>query len=157
MLLLGDIGVYGFNKLFEEYPEKVKNVGILEQAMTGMASGLALAGMIPILHTIAPFLVERSYEQLKLNFGYQKLGGCFVSIGASYDYASLGSTHHCPADINILKQIPNMEIVVAGHADEFDKLFKQSYNNRNPTYYRLSDYSNNIDRDVKFGKANVIK
>ena len=156
-LLLGDIGVFGFRELFNKYPERVKNVGILEQAMIGMASGLSTEGITPIVHTIAPFLVERAYEQLKLDFGYQHLNGNFVSIGASYDYASLGSTHHCPADVNILKQIPNMEIVVAGNGDEFDKLFRQSYNNGNPTYYRLSDYSNNIGRSVEFGKAQVIR
>lgn len=156
-LLLGDIGVFGFRQLFKEYPERVFNVGILEQAMIGMASGLSLKSITPIVHTIAPFLVERAYEQLKIDFGYQKINGNFVSIGSSYDYASLGSTHHCPADVNILRQIPNMEIIVAGHSDEFDKLFRYCYKDGYPTYYRLSDYENKESQDVRFGKANIIK
>jgi transketolase len=126
--------------------------------MTSLASGLALEGMIPIVHTIAPFITERNYEQLKLDFGYQHQCGNFISVGNSYDYSALGSTHHCPADVNILKQIPNMEIVVAGSASEFDSLFKQSYNNGNPTYYRLSETPNvNTITVGTFGKGNIIK
>jgi transketolase len=125
--------------------------------MVGVASGMSLGGLIPIVHTIAPFLTERCYEQLKIDFGYQKLGGNFISVGASYDYSTLGVTHQCPSDISILKQIPNFEICVPGTAKEFDSLFSQSYNNGNPTYYRLSEYKNNIDIDVEFGKANIIK
>jgi len=157
-LLLGDIGVFSFKKLFEEYPERCFNVGILEQTMVGMASGMALSGLIPVLHTIAPFLVNRVHEQLKIDFGYQKVNGNFVSVGSSYDYASLGATHQAPDDVNILKQIPNFEIVVPGNGDEFRILFNQSYNSGNPTYYRLSDFPNTMNNvDVEFGRANIIK
>jgi transketolase len=157
VLLLGDIGVYGFRDSFSNYPTRVYNIGILEQSMIGCAAGLSLGGMIPIVHTIAPFLVERAYEQLKIDFGYQELGGNFVSVGASYDYAALGSTHHCPADINILKQIPNMEIVCPGTSEEFNILFNESYNNNHPTYYRLSEFENASSQKVEFGKGNIVK
>jgi transketolase len=158
-LLLGDIGVYGFREEFKKYPNRVYNVGVLEQSMIGMAAGMSLNGMTPIVHTIAPFLVERAYEQLKIDFGYNDIGGNFVSIGASYDYAALGATHHCPADVHILKQIPNMQIVVPGNSKEFDELFKLSYNNRKPTYFRLSEYENELfdnSRKVKFGEPAII-
>ena len=139
VLLLGDIGVFGFKKAFELFPDRVFNIGILEQSTVGLAAGLSMQGLIPIIHTIAPFLVERSMEQLKDDFGYQKLGGNFVSVGASYDYAALGCTHHCPGDVGMLKNIPNMEIVLPGTAKEFDILFRESYANGHPTYYRLSE------------------
>ena len=123
VLLLGDIGVYGFREAFEKYPKRVYNIGILEQASVGLAAGLALEGMIPIFHTIAPFMVERALEQLKVDFGYQGLGGNFISVGGSYDYASLGATHHCPGDVQILKTIPGAQIFVPGHPIEFDAHF----------------------------------
>ena len=157
VVLLGDIGVFGFRKAFETFPTRVYNIGILEQSTIGMAAGLSMTGLIPLVHTIAPFLVERCTEQLKDDFGYQKLGGNFVSVGASYDYASLGGTHHCPGDVGILKNIPGMEIVVPGTASEFDQLFSQSYADGKPTYYRLSERENIESYDVEFGKANIIK
>ena len=157
VLLLGDIGVFGFNKAFKEFSDRVYNIGILEPATVSLAAGLAKTDLIPIVHTIAPFLVERSFEQIKIDFGYQRLGGNFVSVGASYDYASLGCTHHCPGDVGILQNIPGMEIVVPGTAAEFDALFHQVYANAHPTYYRLSELENLNSQPVIFGQANVLK
>lgn len=157
VVLLGDIGVHGFREVFINYPKRIYNIGILEASTVSTASGLAMAGLIPVVHTIAPFLVERSYEQLKVDFGYQRLNGNFVSVGGSYDYAALGSTHHCPSDVAILKQIPGMSVIVPGTATEFDLLFRKAYQDPNPTYYRLSETSNTTDQPVVFGKASIIK
>ncbi|OGF26078.1 hypothetical protein A2303_04735 [Candidatus Falkowbacteria bacterium RIFOXYB2_FULL_47_14] len=157
VLLLGDIGVWGFNKALALYPERVYNIGILEQSTVGLAAGLAMSGFIPVIHTIAPFLVERSYEQLKLDFCYQKMGGNFLSIGGSYDYAALGCTHHCPGDVGILKNLPGMEIILPGTAQEFDTLFRDTYANGHPTYFRLSDRPNKNSYNVKFGKAEILQ
>ena len=157
ILLLGDIGVFGFKKAFETFPDRVFNIGILEQSTVGLAAGLSMQGFVPVVHTIAPFLIERSLEQLKNDFCYQNLGGNFVSVGASYDYATLGCTHHCPGDVGMLKNIPGMEIVLPGTAEEFDKLFRQSYANGKPTYFRLSEKQNSKNYEVKFGKAEIVK
>jgi transketolase len=157
VLLLGDIGVFGFRNSFNNYPDRVYNIGILEQSTISLGSGLSNIDMIPVIHTIAPFLVERSLEQLKIDFGYQSLNGNFVTIGSSYDYAGLGPTHHCPGDVQQLLTIPNMEIILPGTSSEFDSLFKQTYDDGNPTYFRLSEYENTINNDVIFGKANLIK
>jgi len=157
VLLLGDIGVFGFRESFKNHPSRVYNIGILEQSTVSLAAGLSTIGLTPIVHTIAPFLVERSLEQLKVDFGYQNLNGNFVSIGASYDYAGLGPTHHCPGDISQLLTIPNMEIVVPGTSEELDTLLNESYCNGSPTYYRLSEYENTISHIVKFGRGKLIK
>jgi transketolase len=156
-LLLGDIGVFGFSKCFELYPDQTYNIGILEQSTISLASGVSKANMIPVVHTIAPFIVERAFEQLKTDFGYQNLNGNFISIGNSYDYAGLGCTHHCPGDVSILSTIPNMQIISPGSSKEFDSLFKQTYNNGSPTYFRLSEYEHSLNFEVTFGKANIIK
>jgi deoxyxylulose-5-phosphate synthase len=140
VLLLGDISVHGFRLSFENYKSQIYNIGILEQSTIGLAAGLAKTNLIPIVHTIAPFLIERSYEQLKIDFGYQKLGGNFVSVGASYDYAALGCTHHCPADVSSLLNIPNFEIAVPGNANEFDSLFDER-----------SPYRNTLNKGMPLG------
>ena len=157
VLVFGDVGTYGFRNAQAQFPDRVYNVGILEQSMVSMAAGLSMQGFIPVVHTIATFLVERSLEQIKDDFGYQGLGGNFVSIGASYDLTSWGCTHQCPGDVGMLKNVPEIEIVVPGSAAEFDSLFKQSYANGHPTYFRLSAKNNAESRDVQFGKANIVK
>ena len=152
VLLLGDIGVYGFREAFQSFPDRVFNIGILEQASVGLAAGLAMEGMIPIFHTIAPFLVERAFEQLKIDFGYQKLSGNFISVGASYDYGSLGCTHHAPGDVAALMNIPGFQVIVPGHPEEFDDAFRRNYDNGKPTYYRLSEQTNVAARLGTCGK-----
>ena len=157
VLLLGDIGVFAFRDLLKEYPLRAHNIGILEQSTIGLAAGLSIAGHFPIVHTIAPFLVERAYEQIKIDLGYQELGSNLVSVGGSYDYAGLGCTHHCPADVGILNKIPGLEIVVPGHKSEFNTLLLSNYNNSKTTYYRLSENSNDEEYQVEFGKNLKIK
>ena len=78
-------------------------------------------------------------------------------MGASIEFTFLGPTHNCPADISILKQIPNFEITVPGTSDEFQLLFDSCATNKNPTYYRLSRDENSISQKVTFGEALVLK
>jgi len=156
-LLLGDIGVFGFRRAMAAHPGRAINIGILEQATISLAAGMAASGMIPVVHSIAPFLVERALEQLKIDFCYQGLGGNFVSVGASYDYAALGCTHHCPGDVGVLMNLPGMEIVLPGTADEFESLLRQSYANGRPTYFRLSERENPGSHPVAFGRAVVVR
>lgn len=153
-LILGDIGVYGFKDILKE--KRAINIGILEQATISFAAGLSKIGFIPVVHTIATFMIDRAFEQLKLDFGYNQLNGNFISVGASYDYAALGCTHHCPEDINLLKNIPNMQIIIPGNSIEFDKLFSSCYKKNLPKYFRLSSEENQLKCDVKFGKAEIL-
>jgi transketolase len=143
-LLLGDIGVFGFRQVLSEFPLRAINIGILEQSMVGVAAGFSLAGFTPIVHTIAPFMVERALEQIKIDFGYQQLAGNFVSVGASFDYAALGCTHHCPADISILSDIPGANLFIPGTASEFEHLFRSNWNNGKLNYFRLSENVNSV-------------
>ena len=156
-VLLGDIGVYSFRDIFQKHPECIENMGIMEQAMVGIAAGMAMEGRITCVHTIAPFLVERAYEQLKIDFGYQNVSGNFFSVGGTADYSALGSTHHCPADVNLIACIPNFEILVPGTYGQFETLFNQCFANDKPTYFRMSEVTNKTDFRVKYGKANTIQ
>jgi len=139
VLLLGDIGVFGFKDSIASHPRRVLNIGILEQAMTSFAAGLALSGKIPILHTIAPFLIERPYEQLKIDFGYQGLSGKFVSVGGSFDYAALGATHHAPGDITALLAIPGFEIFLPANSEELENMLRTELLRESLSYFRLSE------------------
>lgn len=158
VVLLGNISAGIFDQaLFEHNPPRVYNLGILEQALISVAAGMAAEGLIPVAHSIAPFLVERPFEQLKDDFCYQQLGGNFISIGANYDYSTDGMTHQAPGDVQILRSLPGMQIVVPGTAGEFDALFRESYANGSPTYFRTSLSVNPEDIAARFGKAEVVR
>lgn len=157
IVLLGVSGVGICVDLSSKFPGRFIDAGIMEQAIVGMASGMAIAGMIPIIYGQSTFFIERAYEQLKVDFGYQKLGGNFVLYGGSTEFGTLGATHCCPAALAVLSMIPGMEIVVPGRPDEYTSLFRQAYDNGNPTVYRTSRFCNSYQEPVKFGKANVVK
>ncbi|MBN1583705.1 MAG: hypothetical protein JXA89_23565 [Anaerolineae bacterium] len=154
-LVLADISASYFRDAMKRFPHRVINVGIMEQTAVSVAAGLALEGFHPIVHSIAPFVVERPFEQIKDDFCYQGLGGTLISIGASYDYGTDGMTHQCPGDVPILKTLPRMQICVPGTADEFETLLRQTYNNGAPTYIRTSVQQNDASRIVRFGKLHV--
>jgi transketolase len=154
-LVLADIGKAQFLDVLERFPERVVNVGIMEQTAVSVAAGFAMEGFHPIVHSIAPFVVERPFEQIKDDLCYQGLGGTLISIGASYDYGTDGMTHQGPADVPILKTLPRMQICVPGTPDEFEILLRETYNNGAPTYIRTSVQQNDASRMVRFGKLHI--
>jgi transketolase len=157
VLIFGDVSVYLFKEFHDRYPDRFYNMGICENTLISVAAGLSSQGFVPFVHTIAPFLTERSYEQIKLDFCYNHFPGNIVTCGASFDYAWDGATHHCYTDLAILRLLPNMEVLQPGSTRELDVLLRQRYNSDTVTYYRLSDYPHDVDLPVEFGKGVVIK
>lgn len=144
VILLGDIGVFSLKGAFDHDPNRIYNLGIMEQSMIGASCGLSKSGFIPFVHSIAPFITERSYEQLKLNLGYENINAFVVSVGNSYDYASLGCTHHCSNDLRIVSSIPNFKTFCPGNSSDVEEIISNNLNEKCPKYIRLSETENNI-------------
>jgi transketolase len=149
-VVLAEISADMFAKDAVLYPERVLNVGIREQLMVSVAGGLALTGMRPIVHTYAPFLVERAYEQVKLDLGHQDAHAVLVSIGASYDAASAGRTHQAPEDVALIDSVPGFSVLVPGHPGEVSSLLRSAVSSLDSgsSYLRLSSVRNAEARAV---------
>ena len=79
-VMVGDISHGILQPFAKEFPDRYYNIGICEPSMINIGAGMSKVGLLPVMHTIAPFIAERSYEQIKLDYGYQGLGGNFITI-----------------------------------------------------------------------------
>lgn len=140
VILAGDIGVYSFRNFKDKFTKQYYNIGICEQTIIGIGAGLSLSGFFPVMHSITPFIVERCFEQIKDDFYYQQLRGTIISVGGTFDYSSLGCTHHSYSDIGLFRTLPKAEIFTPCDRDEFSKIYQYTYNNNKLTYIRITEH-----------------
>lgn len=156
VVMVGDIS-HGILQPFAKANKgRYFNIGICEPAMVNLACGFSKVGLTPVIHTIAPFITERSYEQIKLDFGYQNLNVNIISVGGSFDYSQLGCSHHCYTDVSLFAHLTRSNIVVPASAKELNVIFKEIYKQDKINYFRLTENPHGIDfdeSDIKLGKA----
>lgn len=160
IVLIGDISHFILQPFARACQGRFFNVGICEPTIVSMGAGLSRVGFYPVLHTISPFLLERSFEQIKLDFCYQGLGGNLVTVGSAFDYANLGCTHHCYNDWALMKFLSGTEIVYPASPIEFEVLFRHCYKNNRLTLFRLPEYQHEYlfrPTDIQFGKPIKIR
>jgi transketolase len=163
VLLVGDIGFKVFDAFRDEFPDRFYNVGIAEANMIGVAAGLAMAGMRPVVYTIIPFLVMRAFEQIRVDLCMHNLPVRLVGVGGGLAYDILGPTHHSIEDLAIMRALPNMKILTPCDPEETKQCFLDSSNNKGPTYIRLGKggennlLSNEKMEDRIQDKAHVIR
>jgi transketolase len=126
----------------DDVGDRIVNLGIREQLLIGATGGLALAGMRPIAHTFGPFLVERPYEQVKLDLGHQGVGAVLVAAGGSHDWPAGGETHFGPRDVALLDTLDGWTVHVPGHADEAEAVLRDAVARDDRVYVRLDGRSN---------------
>lgn len=137
VFLAGDIGNRLFDRFKTYFPNRFYNCGVAEANMTGVASGLAKMGFIPITYTITPFNTLRNLEQIKIDIAYPNLPVIIVGTGAGLSYGNLGVTHHSMEDIAVMRALPNINVVCPGDPVEVKTLLSKSIHYNKPIYFRI--------------------
>lgn len=137
ILLSGDIGNKLFDPLKQLDSNRFLNCGIAEGNMMGVAAGMALSGLRPIVYTITPFVTTRCFEQIRVDVCYHKAPVIIVGTGSGLSYADLGPTHHSLEDIAILRTLPGMRVVAPCDANELRSVLSAAILDNFPTYIRI--------------------
>ena len=134
VVLVGDIGYRVFDEFREKHPDRFINLGICEQSMIGVSAGMALEGLKPWVYTITPFLIERPFEQVKLDIDQQNVN---VKLVGFSDYPTLGPTH---AELNgeqLMQFFSNITSFFPNDGDETQSMVYEAYEKNGPAFISL--------------------
>src|SRR5262245_6295267 len=111
MLLTGDLGFMALEPFFDKFNSRSFNVGVAEQNMVGLATGLAEAGFIPFAYSIVTFATLRPYEFIRNGPILHRLPVRIVGMGGGFEYGAAGPTHHGLEDVGVLRVQPGITII----------------------------------------------
>ena len=134
IVLVGDIGYRVFDEFREKHPDRFINFGICEQSMIGVSAGMALEGLKPWVYTITPFLIERPFEQLKLDIDQQNAN---VKLVGFADYPTLGPTHQELVADKIVQLFTNISSFFPKDGDETQSMVYEAYEKNGPAFISL--------------------
>ncbi|MBM4275493.1 MAG: transketolase [Deltaproteobacteria bacterium] len=137
MLLTADLGFGVLNPFIEAFTEQYLNVGVAEQNMTGVATGLALEGKIVFTYSIGNFPTLRCLEQIRNDVCYHDANVKIVCIGGGFCYGPLGISHHATEDLAIMRALPGMRVMAPGDLAETRLITRIAYETSGPCYLRL--------------------
>ena len=138
-VLVGDIGYRVFDEFREKHSKRFINMGICEQSIISVSSGMALEGLKPWVYTITPFLIERPFEQVKLDIDQQNVN---VKLVGFADYPTLGPTH---SEINgkaLMEMFDNITSFFPKNGDETEMMTNKAYKNNGPAFISLKSDPN---------------
>lgn len=139
MVLSADLGnSSGLDRFKAAYPDRFLNVGIAEQNLIGIASGLAKEGFTVFATSFAPFIAMRAAEQVRMNMGYMELGVKTVAIGSGVAMGFLGNSHYGLEDAAVMRAIPNITVVCPADCAEIAQTVFAAAHHPGPMYIRLT-------------------
>jgi transketolase len=144
MLLTADLGFGVFDEFEKKFPKKYLNVGVAEQNLIGVSTGLAMSGKTVISYSIANFLTLRCLEQIRNDAVYHNLNVNLVSTGGGYTYGVLGMSHHATEDLSVLNCIPGITIVAPCTKWETKQALNKLLKTKGTTYLRLEKSASNL-------------
>jgi transketolase len=160
MLLTGDLGYGVFEEFERKYPKQYLNVGVAEQNMMGIATGLALEGKIVFTYSIGNFPTLRCLEQIRNDACYHELNINIIATGGGFSYGGLGMSHHATEDIAIMRALPGVTVLVPSTSGESESAVIDLYKAKGTGYLRLdkSKFENaKLINNISIGKANILR
>ncbi len=139
ILLVSDMGFGVVDKFRKEFPDRIYNMGIMEQGSVGIAAGMAMAGLIPVFYSIVNFLAYRALEQIRNDVVLQNLNVKFISTGVDNYFKALGHSHTCGQNDIKLMNLINMPVYNPYESDktDFDKVFDSWITSQKAGYIRV--------------------
>lgn len=161
MLITADLGFGILDDFAARFPKQYLNVGVAEQNMTGIATGMALEGRIVFTYSIANFPTLRCLEQIRNDAAYHSANVKVVAIGGGFSYGPLGFSHHATEDFATMRAMPNMTVVAPCDQWESEAATEALVAHNGPAYLRLDKTNAEVKRpaDAKFklGQAEIVR
>lgn len=139
VLLVADMGFGVADKFKEEFPDRIFNMGIMEQGTVGIAAGMAMTGLIPIVYSIVNFLALRAIEQIRNDVVMQNLNVKFIATGVNNYFRFLGPSHCCDEDDKKIMQLINIKVFDPYETEnvDFDKMVEEWITETKAGYIRV--------------------
>ena len=137
LLLTGDLGYTVLEPFSKKFPDRFFNVGVAEQNMVGLSTGLSEAGFIPFLYSIVTFASLRPYEFIRNGPILHQLPVRIVAIGGGFEYGHAGPTHHGLEDVGVMRIQPGITVIAPADAEQTRNALLETWDLPGPVYYRL--------------------
>ena len=137
LLLTGDLGFTVIEPFAERYPKRFFNVGVAEQNLVGLATGLAESGFVPFVYSISTFVVMRAYEFIRNGPLAHRLPVRIIGVGGGFEYAYAGVSHYAVDDIGVMRVQPGLTIIAPADHEQAAAALRATWKRDGPIYYRL--------------------
>lgn len=137
IFLTADMGAFSLNRFKADLSSQYINVGVAEQNLISVAAGLALGGKKVFIYTIAPFVTQRCYEQIKIDICGMRLPITIIGSGPGITYSSDGPTHHAIQDVAVMRALPEMAILNPSDPVMAVAAARIAYESQGPVYIRI--------------------
>jgi len=161
VLLTGDLGYLAMEPFRDRFPTRFINVGVAEQNLVGIATGMAEAGLRPYVYSIATFAALRPFEFIRNGPVMHRLPVRIVGMGGGFDYGHAGPTHYATEDIAVLRTLPGLGIVIPADAGQAATALRLTAPLDRPLYYCLgrddSQTVKNLDGRFESGRIQMVR
>jgi transketolase len=161
VLLTADLGYSILEQFSEKFPDRFLNVGVAEQNMVGLATGLAESGYIPFVYSIVNFVALRPYEFIRNGPILHQLPVRVLAIGGGFEYGHAGPTHHGLEDIGVMRVQPGLTVLAPADGDQACSAILATMDQPGPVYFRLGKNDKyvlpGLDGHFELGRAQMVR